>query len=129
MIVRLVVVLALVAVVFAARLWLAGRFRRDDRRELPEALFPEWVTGGADRTWVVFSTPYCATCGPVAAELASADPGAHVEVVDATEHPGLADAFGVRRSPTVFATNATGRPELRLTGAEAVREHLATLVT
>jgi len=81
---------------------------------------PERVTRGADRTWVVFTTPYCATCGPVEEQLRASDPGAHVVRVDATREPALAEAFSVRAAPTVLLADAAGEVTTRLVGAEAV---------
>jgi hypothetical protein len=76
-------------------------------------------------TWVVFSTPYCASCGPVADMLRAADDGAGVVLVDATRHPDLAAAFHVHRSPTVVRADEAGAVDLRLVGPEAVRDYLS----
>jgi thioredoxin-like negative regulator of GroEL len=80
---------------------------------------------GADRTWVVFTTPFCAACGPVKEQLASDDPMANIVTVDATREPHLADAFGVRTAPTVLLAGADGEVKARLVGAPAVRDYLA----
>ena len=87
-------------------------------------LVPAPLLDGAERTWVLFTTPYCATCGPVEERVRAADPGARVVRVDATREPHLADAFGVRTAPTVVLADAAGRVQRRLVGAEAVRRAL-----
>lgn len=125
MIIRLLVVLVLGAA-FAAGAWAVGRARRRDAtRPLPTVLVPADLRAGAERTWVVFTTPYCATCGPVQASLEAAYPAASVVLVDATERPDLAAQFDVRRAPTVVGADADGHVTARLVGAEAVQEHLA----
>ena len=86
---------------------------------------PRALLDGADRTWVVFTTPFCAACGPVKEQLASDDPMANIVTVDATREPHLADAFGVRTAPTVLLAGADGEVKARLVGAPAVRDYLA----
>ncbi|HVM09635.1 MAG TPA: thioredoxin family protein [Acidimicrobiales bacterium] len=81
----------------------------------------------AARTWVVFTTPYCASCGPVKEKLADVDPDAHVVTVDATREPHLADAFSVRSAPTVLLADADGHVTDRFVGAEAVNRYLAAV--
>jgi thiol-disulfide isomerase/thioredoxin len=122
--VRLVVVMVvLFAVALVARLyrqWRAGLVA--DRPEHP--LVPASLREGADRTWVVFTSPYCATCGPVADRLQRTDPDARVVKVDATREPRLADAFSVRSAPTVLLADAEGRVQARLVGADAVENYV-----
>jgi len=84
-------------------------------------LVPTALRGDAARTWVVFTTPYCASCGPVEASLRAHDPGARVVRVDATREPVLADAFRIRSAPTAVLADADGRVTERLVGAEAVQ--------
>ena len=119
---RAVVVLVLLfAVALAARLyrtWRAGV--RSEQPEHPRV--PETLLAGAARTWVLFTSPYCATCGPVEARLRAADPEARVVKVDATREPHLADAFSVRSAPTVLLADGAGNVIARLVGAEAVTE-------
>lgn len=115
-----VVVLALVAIVAAARVL------TDRRHRLPAApgadlpRLPARLLGETERTWVVFTAPYCASCGPVAEQLRAADPGAEVVTVDASRDTGLADAYSVRSAPTVLLADASGRVHARLVGAHAV---------
>ncbi|HEX2849304.1 MAG TPA: thioredoxin family protein [Acidimicrobiales bacterium] len=124
---KLLVVVALLAgLVVARRLylgWKAGLHQED--REHPRV--PPALLDGADRTWVVFTTPYCAACGPVKERLADADPNARVVTVDATRDPGLAEAFYVRSAPTVLLADAAGEVRARLVGALAVSDYLASV--
>jgi thioredoxin-related protein len=73
----------------------------------------------------VFTTPYCASCGPVKASLAEVDPAAEIVTVDATREPHLADAFAVRSAPTVLLADRAGEVQARLVGAPAVRNYLS----
>ena len=120
----LVVLVILFAVALAARLykqWRAGlQTAQPDHPTVPQSLL-----AGAQRTWVVFTSPFCATCGPVADRLQRSDPGARVVKVDATREPHLADAFSVRSAPTVLLADGEGRVQARLVGAEAVDDYVA----
>ena len=122
---RLLIVLAVVAVVVAARPALAALRQRDDRAPLPDDRLAEFAVRGVDRTWLVFTTPFCASCGPVMDELRATFPGDAVVGLDAVEHGELIQALGVRRSPTVFEVDASGRVLDRLIGAEAARSRMA----
>jgi len=125
LLVRGVVVIAILfAVALAGRLyrsWRAGI--RDERPTHP--LVPASLLAGAARTWVVFTSPYCATCGPVEDRLRKSDPDARVVKVDATREPHLADAFSIRSAPTVLLADAAGNVTARLVGAEAVESYVA----
>jgi hypothetical protein len=102
-------------------LWLVlGR-----RKATGEAVrVPAHIVDGAERTWVVFTTPYCASCGPVTERLRTSDPEARIVTVDATEDPDLADAFAVRRAPTVLLADAEGEVQARLVGPAAVASYV-----
>ena len=116
-----VVVGILFAIALAARLyrsWRAGV--RSDQPAHP--LVPETLLAGAARTWVLFTSPYCATCGPVEARLRAT--GSHVVKIDATREPHLADAFSIRSAPTVLLADGAGNVTARLVGAEAVTEYV-----
>ena len=122
---RVLVVVALLLVLgLAVRLYRARRAavltERPHHPRVPAALL-----AGAERTWVLFTTPYCATCGPVEEQLRAADPHARVVRVDATAEPHLAEAFRVRTAPTVVLADASGRVQTRLVGADAVRQAVA----
>lgn len=115
----LVVMTVLVVLALGRRLYRGWRATvADERPEHP--VLPAGLRSSAGRTWVVFTTPFCATCGPVEDRLRSADPGAEVVRVDATRDPGLAEAFGIRRAPTALLADADGRVRERLVGPEAV---------
>lgn len=118
--VRAFVVVALVfGVALLTRAYRSWRARlRADGGDHP--LVPASLLAGAERTWVVFTTRYCASCGPVVERLRTTDPGARVVRVDAAREPLLADAFRVRSAPTAFLADAHGRVQARLVGAEAV---------
>ncbi len=121
---RLVVVACLLLALLVARLAYTAWRRRlaSDRRLLPAV--PASLLGNGERTWVVFTTPYCASCEPVTRRLEVTDPHADVVVVDAGVDPELADAFGVKTAPTVLLADRTGRVLHRLVGASAVEAHL-----
>ena len=86
---------------------------------------PSELLGDGDRTWVVFTTPFCASCGPVKEQLAAQDPSSEIVTVDATREPHLADAFSVRSAPTVLLADRAGTVQARLVGAPAVRDYLS----
>jgi thiol-disulfide isomerase/thioredoxin len=102
--------------------------QRQSAHQTPRSRWPDVpavLLAGADRTWVVFTTPYCAACGPVKEQLGTDDPGARIVTVDATREPQLADAFAVRSAPTVLLADAGGVVKARLVGAPAVRNYFA----
>jgi thiol-disulfide isomerase/thioredoxin len=124
-IVRLAIVAALVVALFVARFvyrWWQARVQADAR---PVPRLPSSVLGGgAERTWVVFTTPYCATCEPVMRMLRAADPDTPVIKIDVTDRPDLASGFRIARAPTVLLADASGEVTERLVGPEAVTEFL-----
>lgn len=117
---RLLVVLALLAAFVAARVVYAGWRRRLASDDAPVPRLPGHMVDGADRTWVVFTTPYCGSCGPVTDRLRTSDPTARVVTVDATVQPDLADAYRIRSAPTVLLADGEGDVQARLVGAAAV---------
>ena len=118
-----VVVVLLFAVALGARLYRAWRSKVQDHQP-DHPRIPETLLAGAARTWVLFTSPYCATCGPVEARLRAWDPDARVVKVDATREPSLADAFSIRSAPTVLLADGAGNVTARLVGAEAVTEYV-----
>jgi hypothetical protein len=85
---------------------------------------PGELLAAAARTWLVFTTPMCASCPQVQADLESTFPGDAVVKVDATEHPELAQRYAVRRAPTTLLASADGSVLDRLVGPEAVRSFI-----
>lgn len=76
------------------------------------------------RTWVVFTTPYCASCGPATDRIRAADPSARVVTVDATVERALAGTFSVRSAPTLLLADAGGSVQTRIVGLEALDRYL-----
>ena len=120
-----VVLVLLFAVALAARLYRQWRLRVQTAQP-DHPTMPATLLAGAERTWVIFTTPFCASCGPVAERLEASDPGARVVKVDATREPHLADAFSVRSAPTVLLADGEGQVQARLVGAEAVESYVAS---
>jgi thiol-disulfide isomerase/thioredoxin len=120
---KLAIVAVLVVGMLVGRLlhraWQARLQRPHESPRVPPDLLE-----GADRTWVVFTTPYCASCGPVKEQLAADDPGARIVTIDATREPNLAGDFAVRSAPTVLLADRGGEVRARLVGAQAVRDYL-----
>jgi hypothetical protein len=85
---------------------------------------PSALLDGSDRTWVLFTTPWCASCGPVEERLRASDPDARVIRVDATREPELAGAFSVKSAPTALLADRDGRVQARLVGAAAVDRYV-----
>src|SRR5947209_7767120 len=121
---RLAIVVALGAGFVLARIayrrWRA-RVHADDG---PVPRVPDRLLVDGGTTWIVFTTPFCATCTPVCRLIGEADPGTPLTTVDATEQPELAGAFRIRRVPTVLLAAGDGTVQTRLVGPEAVSEYL-----
>jgi hypothetical protein len=113
-VVAILILLVLVPPIYRQRRRAATRARG------PLPPVPARLLAGAERTWVVFTTPYCASVGSVEAQLRAHDPGARLVEIDATLEPGLAQAFDVRRAPTVLLADAAGKVKARLVGTEGV---------
>lgn len=125
MIIRAALILVLLALFVVARRmylqWRAGLHH--EARTVPR--LPSALLDGAERVFIVFTTPMCATCGPVTERLRAHDPGARVITVDATEHPSLARSFHVRAAPTVLLADGSGDVRHRMVGAAAVTQFIA----
>lgn len=129
MAVRLLVVAAVIVAFVVAR-YLYAQWRRGLQSESrPHPTVPTELLDGATRTWVVFTTPLCASCGPARDHLAASDPDARIVTVDATRRPELAEAFHVRSVPTVLLADDAGAVRERLVGGAAVRDYTAALRT
>ena len=122
--IRVLAFLTVLSLIGAARPLVAWVRRRDDATHVPEEGLGGFAVPGAARTWVVFTTPYCATCGPLMDEIERVRPDDGLVGVDATEHPDLTRRLGVRSSPTVFQIDADGRIIDRMIGTQAARAHL-----
>lgn len=116
----LVVVVLLFGVALLARLYRSWVARARGEHPVDTPLVPDALRVGAERTWVIFTSPYCASCGPAEDRLRASDPAARVVRVDATREPMLAKAFGVRSAPTAVLADGAGRVQTRLVGSEAV---------
>lgn len=125
---RIVLVVAVVALCLVARWWCARRRCAIAAAEVDHPRVPEHLLDGAERTWLVFSTRYCATCGPVERQLRDADPDARVVRVDVEEEPALARRFEIRSAPTVLLAGADGEVTARLVGMAAVTDRLGSAV-
>jgi hypothetical protein len=121
---RLLVVVALAfGVLLVARIF--RQWRATVRTETPSTpLIPLSIRAGAERTWVIFTTPLCASCGPIEARLRASEPGSNVVRIDATEQPQLSNSFKVRSAPTVLLADGDGRVQARLVGAEAFERYV-----
>ena len=124
LILRLLVVTAVIAGVVATQTWWRWRHHRVRHEVVDHPALPAELLGGRP-TWVVFTTPWCATCGPTADLLRRSDPDAHVVTIDVTDRPDLARDFSVRSAPTVLQTDEVGAVTRRLVGAAAVRDALS----
>jgi len=116
-------VVVLILLLLLPRLLREARAQSAEARR-PAPVVPARLLAGADRTWVVFSTPYCATAGAVEALLRAHDPGARLVEIDATEEPYLAAAFDIRHAPTALLADAAGRVRTRLVGADSVEAYV-----
>ena len=119
----LIVLVVLFVVALGGRLYRQWRRRLvSDDRAVPR--LPAELIAGSERTWVIFTTPWCASCGPVEELLRTEDPGAGVVKVDAAREPHLAKAFRVHSAPTVLLSDREGEVRARLVGAPAVTEYV-----
>lgn len=123
----LVVGLIVLGLIIGRRMYVQWQARQQ-RTPASSPRLPAELLGDGERTWVVFTTPFCASCGPVKEQLAAQDPTAGIVTVDATREPHLADAFSVRSAPTVLLADAAGTVQARLVGAPAVRDYLSARI-
>lgn len=121
---RLLVVGALLMGVGLVGIWWRGRLRRIRHEVVHHPPLPADLVRGR-HTWVVFTTPWCATCGPTVELLRGVDHDSEVVTVDVTDRPALARQFSVRAAPTVLRADPGGAVTVRLVGASAVRDYLS----
>ena len=100
------------------------RLARLQRDQSATPRIPETITAGRTRTWVLFTTKYCAQCGPIESLLRETQPDARVVRIDVEREPLLARAQRVKSAPTVLLANVEGVVEQRLVGADAVTNYL-----
>ena len=100
------------------------RLARLQRDQSATPRIPETITAGSTQTWILFTTKYCAQCGPIEALLRQTQPDARVVTIDAEHEPLLARAQRVKSAPTVLLANGAGVVEQRLVGADAVTKYL-----
>lgn len=98
--------------------------RRANRAPRGTDAIPVRITDGAERTWVVFTTPWCTTCDPVVERLRAADPTSTVVKIDATVERALAYSLRVRSAPTAVLADRDGIVRTQLVGVDAVTDYL-----
>ena len=118
--VRGIAVLFLVFLVVLAKRMLHQKMATRRRRQPhAAATLPATVTAGRDRTWVLFTTPFCATCRQVEAQLARHDPHTPVVRIDASRETELAARFAVMTAPTLLLAGGDGVVLGHYVGTEA----------
>jgi hypothetical protein len=75
-------------------------------------------------TWVLVTSPLCATRGPAEQRLRERDPGAHIVKVDVAERPDLVRRLRVQAAPTLLLAGVDGRVRERVVGPAAVSRRL-----
>ena len=124
---RIALVVILVVVFALAKLWYDRRSASvADRSSLDLPPLPDHLRGPG-RTWVVFATEFCATCGPVTERLRATHPRDTVHKVLVEEHAALADAYAVRTAPTLLEVAPSGAIVHSVAGAAAVLGHVDAL--
>lgn len=135
MLIRVLIVVAILAIASVAALW--WQRRQGVVHEVERAGALSSATLGVQRgfhaTFVQFSTPMCAKCPPTAtllSRIAGEDPRVvHVEI-DAAERLDLAREFEVMRTPTILILDGDGVVVSRISGAPSeaqAREALAAV--
>ncbi|MHA7133650.1 thioredoxin family protein [Oerskovia turbata] len=121
---RIVVLVVLLAGSVLLGLWWQRRqgVVREGRRAPEEAL--DWaargIVLGEHRTFVQFSSEFCAPCRRTARvldEVVAARPDVTHREMDVDEHHDLVRTFGVLRTPTVLVLDPSGREVARMSGS------------
>lgn len=125
--IRLVIVSALLAVFALAKVaYDRRRATIADRTGIVHPRIPADLRGPG-RTWIVFATEFCATCGPVTDQLRSLNPGHTVHKLLVEDHPQLAEEQQVRTAPTVLEVDVAGTVIRSVAGAPAVLAYVSEL--
>ncbi|MDN4475238.1 thioredoxin family protein [Demequina sp. SYSU T00192] len=127
MLLRIIIVVAILAVATGAALW--WRRRQGMVREVERAGALSSATLGAKRgyhaTFVQFSTPMCAKCPPTAQllrRIAEEDARVvHIEI-DAAERLDLARELEIMRTPTILLLDGDGVVVSRISGAPSEQQ-------
>lgn len=77
---------------------------------------PDGVVPVGQASWLVLTTPWCASCGPVVERLEAAGE-LPVVVLDVAERPEVGTALDVRQAPTVLRVGDRGEVLERRAGA------------
>ncbi len=114
------VVVAIVVGCIVARRMHQAWAKRIAADSAPVPTLPLKLLNGSDRTWVIFTTRFCAQCGPVERLIKANQPETRVVTVDAEREPHLAKSFRIASAPTALLADANGNVLQRLVGAAAV---------
>ncbi len=126
---RILIVVAVVALLMVGRMvYERRRAGIADRRGLDQPALPTHLRGPG-RTWVVFATEFCATCGPVVDRLRRMHPADTVHKILVEEQPDLAHAYAVQAAPTLLETDATGSVVHSVAGAAHVLRYVESLAS
>ncbi len=124
---RIVIVVALLAAFGAAKFLYDRRTAAvADRSSLDLPMIPERLRGPG-RTWLVFSTEFCATCGPVTERIRALHPDDTVHKVMVEDNVPLADSFRVQTAPTLVEADGNGTVVRSVAGAEHVLRYVDAL--
>lgn len=108
-------VLAGVALAVALVAWAASRWQR---RPIAVAVVPDALVPDSP-SWLVLTTPWCASCGPVVDRLEAVG-SLPVVVVDLAERPEVSRVLDVRQAPTVLRVEPDGAITERAAGPAAL---------
>jgi hypothetical protein len=114
---RLIVLLALAAgcgvLMWARARWQQGGIAAG-------TVVPAGLVTPGQTSWLVLTTPWCASCGPVVERL-EAIGELPVVVVDVAERPEVSRALDLRQAPTVLRVGPGGEVLERRNGAVPAR--------
>lgn len=125
---RLILVLVLLSWVMIA--WAIRRRRLVEAQQVRAGdRLPAELRSRSRRTWVLITSPLCATCGPAAERLRELDPRSRVTTIDASERPEMAKRLRARAAPTLILADRDGYVRERSVGPEAVNQFLEKVGT